>query len=251
MSRMRLTDAGIRRLKPDAREYTVRDSQVSSLCVRVYPSGSRDFAFPSGSWKLSLGPTTLLTVGEARRQCMRLQSEGRKSQASGRRRKASCQSLTGRGSYLKDPAWERSAVPDCTRSNRNNTRGESGKNRPVHDGIVRDPTPRPATAMSGGFRCRRRGITASRPARLPICRERRLLLQPGCRRSHGRRRNGCVAVTGISAMQESRSARSRPQWPGNWPASSGPLPAKRLTDRMPAGLWAEAAQDRKGNGRPA
>ena len=67
---------------------------------------------------------------------------GRKSQASGRRRKASCQSPTGRGSDLKIPAWERSAVPDCTRSNRNRTRGESGKNRPVHDGIVRDPTGR-------------------------------------------------------------------------------------------------------------
>ena len=81
MSRMRLTDAGIRRLKPDAREYTVRDSQVSSLCVRVYPSGSRVFAFQSGSWKLSLGTTTLLTVGEVRRQCMRLQSEGRDRRA--------------------------------------------------------------------------------------------------------------------------------------------------------------------------
>ncbi len=81
MSRMRLTDAGIRRLKPDAREYTVRDSQVSSLCVRVYPSGSRVFAFQSGSWKQSLGPATLLTVGEARRQCMRLQSGGRDRRA--------------------------------------------------------------------------------------------------------------------------------------------------------------------------
>ena len=81
MNRMRLTDAGIRRLKPDARECTVRDSQVSSLCVRVHPSGGRSFAFQSGSWKQSLGPTTLLTVGEARRQCLRLQSEGRDRKA--------------------------------------------------------------------------------------------------------------------------------------------------------------------------
>ena len=65
---------------------------------------------------------------------------------------------------------------------------------------------------------------------------------PRCKRLHGRRRSGCVADTGISAMQENRSARSRLPWPGNWPASSGPLPAKRLTGRMPAGPWAEAAR---------
>ncbi len=86
---------------------------------------------------------------------------GRKSQASGRRRKASCQSLTGRGSDLKIPAWERSAVPDCTRSNRNRTRGESGKNRPAHDGIVRDPTPS-VLGTAAGFACVTPGTTAFR-----------------------------------------------------------------------------------------
>ncbi len=69
---------------------------------------------------------------------------GRKLQASGPH-PAHAEKLpdmipTGQGRDLTMPAWERSAVPDCTRSNRNSTRGESGKNRPVHDGIVRDPT---------------------------------------------------------------------------------------------------------------
>ena len=81
MSRMRLTDTGIRRLRPDAREYTVRDSQVSSLCVRIYPSGGRSFVFQSGSWKQSLGPATLMKVAEARQRCLRLQSESRDRRA--------------------------------------------------------------------------------------------------------------------------------------------------------------------------
>ncbi len=76
MSRMRLTDAGIRRLKPDTREYTVGDTRVPSLHVRVYSSGGRSFVFQSGSWKQSLGPTKFMKVAEARRQCLSLQSEG-------------------------------------------------------------------------------------------------------------------------------------------------------------------------------
>ncbi len=77
MSRMRRTDASIRRLKPGTHEYTVRDTRLSSLCVRVYPSGSRVFVCQFEGWKQSLGPTMLTTVGEARRQCLRLQSEGK------------------------------------------------------------------------------------------------------------------------------------------------------------------------------
>ena len=81
MKRAHLTDAGIRRLRPDAGEYTIGDTRVPPLCVRVYPSGGRSFVFQSASWKQSLGPTTLLTVGEARRQCLSLQSEGRDRRA--------------------------------------------------------------------------------------------------------------------------------------------------------------------------
>ncbi len=77
MKRAHLTDAGIRRLKSGAREYTVGDTRVPSLHVRVYPSGGRSFVFQSGSWKQSLGPTMLRSVAEARQECLGLQSEGR------------------------------------------------------------------------------------------------------------------------------------------------------------------------------
>ena len=81
MNRVCLSDGGIRKLKPGAREYSVGDTRVPSLHVRVYPSGGRSFVFQSGSWKQSLGPATLMTVSEARRQCLRLQSQGRDRRA--------------------------------------------------------------------------------------------------------------------------------------------------------------------------
>lgn len=76
MKQVRLTDAGIRRLKPGTREYTVRDARVPSLCVRVYPSGTRTLVFLDRHGKRTLGPATLLRVDEVRRECLRLQSEG-------------------------------------------------------------------------------------------------------------------------------------------------------------------------------
>ena len=76
MNRVRLTDAGIRRLKPGVREYTVRDTRVPALGVRIHPSGTRTFVCHFPNSKKSLGPATLLTVDEARRECLRLQSEG-------------------------------------------------------------------------------------------------------------------------------------------------------------------------------
>ena len=75
MNRARLTDAGIRRLKPCVREYTVRDTRVPALGVRVHPSGTRTFVCHFPARKTSLGPATLLMVDEARRECLRLQSE--------------------------------------------------------------------------------------------------------------------------------------------------------------------------------
>ncbi len=76
MNRTRLTDAGIRRLTPGVREFTVRDTMVPSLYVRVHPSGTRTFVCHFPDTKTSLGPATLLTVDEARRECLRLQTEG-------------------------------------------------------------------------------------------------------------------------------------------------------------------------------
>ena len=75
MNRVRLTDAGIRRLKPGAREVTIRDTRFPALGVRVHPSGARTFVCHFPETKTSLGPTALLSVDEARRECVRLQSE--------------------------------------------------------------------------------------------------------------------------------------------------------------------------------
>ncbi len=77
--RKRLTDAGIARLRAQAREYTLWDSQVAGLGVRVRPSGSRTFIYhrktPGGVTKMSFGPALLRKVEEVRRACLAAASE--------------------------------------------------------------------------------------------------------------------------------------------------------------------------------
>ena len=77
--RKRLTDAGIARLRPQTREYTLWDSQVAGLGVRVRPSGSRTFICrcktADGIRKLSFGPAALGKVEEVRRACLAAASE--------------------------------------------------------------------------------------------------------------------------------------------------------------------------------
>ncbi len=72
--RKRLTDAGIARLRPEGREYTIWDSQVAGLGVRVRPSGSRTFIYyrrtDSGVKKMSFGPALLRKVEDVRRDCL-------------------------------------------------------------------------------------------------------------------------------------------------------------------------------------
>ncbi len=72
--RKRLTDAGIARLRAQAREYTVWDTRVAGLGVRVRSSGSRTFIFhrktEGGVRKMSFGPAALRKVEEVRRACM-------------------------------------------------------------------------------------------------------------------------------------------------------------------------------------
>ncbi len=72
--RKRLTDAGIARLRAGAREYTVWDTGVAGLGVRVRPSGSRTFIYhrktADGLRKMSLGPAALRKVADVRRACM-------------------------------------------------------------------------------------------------------------------------------------------------------------------------------------
>ena len=71
--RMRLTDRAIARLRPREREYTVWDSLVAGLGVRVRPTGGRSYVLleevGGGSRRVSLGPVSLKTVAEARREC--------------------------------------------------------------------------------------------------------------------------------------------------------------------------------------
>ncbi len=72
--RKRLTDAGIARLRAEAREYTVWDTGVAGLGVRVRPSGSRTWIYhrrtDRGIRKMSFGPATLRKVEDVRRACM-------------------------------------------------------------------------------------------------------------------------------------------------------------------------------------
>ena len=72
--RKRLTDAGIARLRPEPREYTVWDTRVPGLGVRVRPSGARTYIHhrksSTGMRKVSLGPASVRTIEEVRRACI-------------------------------------------------------------------------------------------------------------------------------------------------------------------------------------
>ncbi len=72
--RKRLTDAGVARLRPKEREYTLWDTGVAGLGVRVRPSGSRTLVYhrktPDGIRKMSFGPAVLCKVEEVRRACL-------------------------------------------------------------------------------------------------------------------------------------------------------------------------------------
>ena len=72
-ARRKLTDAAIDRLRPHAREYTVWDGNVPGLGVRVRPSGGKTWVMLEGTdactRRVSLGPVSTMTVGEARRAC--------------------------------------------------------------------------------------------------------------------------------------------------------------------------------------
>ena len=72
--RKRLTDAGILRLRAQAREYTVWDTQVAGLGVRVRSSGSKTWVYrhktKGGIQKMSFGPAALRGVDEVRRECL-------------------------------------------------------------------------------------------------------------------------------------------------------------------------------------
>ena len=77
--RKRLTGTGIARLRPETSEYTVWDTKVTGLGVRVRPSGSRTFIYhrrtADGVRKMSFGPAALRKVEEVRRACLSVASE--------------------------------------------------------------------------------------------------------------------------------------------------------------------------------
>ena len=69
----RLTDAGIARLRPRKQEYTVWDSQVPGLGVRVRPSGGRSYVLlqktGGRSRRVFLGPISTKRIVEVRQEC--------------------------------------------------------------------------------------------------------------------------------------------------------------------------------------
>ena len=74
--RVRLTDAGVGRLKPHTTEYAVWDSEVSGLGVRVRPSGHRSFVWhgrvQGALVRATVGPAALMTVEDARKRALDL-----------------------------------------------------------------------------------------------------------------------------------------------------------------------------------
>ena len=81
--RMRLSDRNVARLRAERTEYTVWDTRVTRLGVRVRPSGYRTFVFldsrGGSSIRRTLGPVTLMGVEEARAKCLDIQSGGEKA----------------------------------------------------------------------------------------------------------------------------------------------------------------------------
>ncbi len=74
--RVKLTDSLIGKLKPADREFTVRDTLVPNLGVRVHPSGGSSYVHFSNGTKVSLGPAMHLTVKEARVRSLALLTDG-------------------------------------------------------------------------------------------------------------------------------------------------------------------------------
>ena len=72
--KMRLSDRAVARLRSASREYTVWDTRISGLGVRVRPSGHRSYVAldnrHDSSRRRTLGPATLMTVDEARSRCL-------------------------------------------------------------------------------------------------------------------------------------------------------------------------------------
>ncbi len=78
VKRRRLTDANIAKLAPAPREYTVWDTRLAGLGVRIRASGHRSFVYwrkgEDGARRITLGSAALMSVGEARAKCLELET---------------------------------------------------------------------------------------------------------------------------------------------------------------------------------
>ena len=86
--RVRLTDTGVGKLKPDKTEYAVWDSEVSGLGVRVRPSGHRSFVWhgrvQGEPVRATVGPAAIMSVEEARKRALTLSVGDAPRKAEGR-----------------------------------------------------------------------------------------------------------------------------------------------------------------------
>ena len=86
--RVRLSDAGVGKLKPDTTEYAVWDSEVPGLGVRVRPSGHRSFVWhgrvQGEPVRATVGPAALMTVEDARKGALALHLGNAPRRAEGR-----------------------------------------------------------------------------------------------------------------------------------------------------------------------
>ena len=75
---VRLTDAGIARLRPQQREHTVWDSRVAGLGVRVRPSGGKSYILirtvGGRTRRVSLGSVASKGIVEVRQQCLAMKA---------------------------------------------------------------------------------------------------------------------------------------------------------------------------------
>ena len=82
---MRLTDTAVGKLQPGRTEYIVWDSRVAGLGVRVRPSGHRSFVWHGHSngaaVRRTVGSAALMTVEDARRECLALHNGVERSRA--------------------------------------------------------------------------------------------------------------------------------------------------------------------------
>ena len=74
--KIKLSDAGIGRLKARDVEYTAWDARIAGFGVRVRPSGRKSYVYhrhaAGRSRKFTIGPVALRSVDDARRECMRI-----------------------------------------------------------------------------------------------------------------------------------------------------------------------------------